>query len=49
MAADRTHRTWAEIDLDAIAHNLREIRRHTDTARRRSREKPWRTERPGWR
>lgn len=30
MAADRTHRTWAEIDLDAIAHNLREIRRHTD-------------------
>ena len=30
MAADQTHRTWAEIDLDAIAHNLREIRRHTD-------------------
>lgn len=30
MKLENTRRTWAEIDLDAVAHNLREIRRFTN-------------------
>lgn len=29
MGFEYTRRTWAEIDLDNIAHNMREIRKHT--------------------
>ena len=29
MTGENIRRTWAEIDLDAIAHNLREIQKFT--------------------
>ena len=34
-------RTWAEVDLDAIAHNMREIRRITDPKAQIMADLPW--------